>query len=215
MSGPAPDFVAVGGPDSHAPFAALTAVRLGRSAGLLTIDPLPQEQRTTIVSAGVEIAFGSDRLRAEHVPWSWLDAEIVLAAPTADEIDAPLLGRFSRSLIGIVGESGAGFPGIGAHFLTEGQAVSDPDAPIALTVGPQNGARLWWQDGWRDIASEGIQAGPTLLAATASAFLIRLTETRDAVSAAHFAAGFAAALPPAPRFSLDDIPTREAIAQRV
>ena len=215
MSGPTPDFVAVGGPRSPGPFAALTAVRLGRSAGLLTTDALPDQQRETLVSAGVEIAFGLERLRAEHVPWAWLDAEIVLAAPAADEIDPTLLGRFSRSLVGVIGQTGVDFPGVGALFLREDVIAGDPVAPIALSVGTSTGVRLWWQDSWREVASDRREAAPPVLAATATAFLIRLTETRDAVSAAHFAAAAAASLPPMPRFSLEDIPTREAIAQGV
>ena len=216
MTGAIPDFVAIGGPQSPAAFAALTALRLGRSAGLLVGDALPAHERETLVSVGVEVAFGPPQLRADHIPWSWLDAEIVLAAPAADEIDQSMLGRFSRSLVGVIGQTGSRFPGVGALFLPEDETHDSPDpAPIALSLGPEAGVRLWWQGAWRDIASDPRarrEANPPVLAATAAAFLVRLTETRDAVKASGFAAATATLLPPTPRFSLEDIPTREAIA---
>ena len=224
MTGNTPDFVAIGGPTSPATFAALTAVRLGRSAGVLVADTLPAYERETLVSVGVEVAFGPPQLRAEHIPWSWLDAEIVLAAQSDDEVDSAMLGRFGRSLIGLIarGSEAAGHqpsplaPGAGALFFAEPDAQTGRiAAPIALSLGLTAGLRLWWQGAWRDIASDPRarrEANPPVLAATAAAFLVRLTETRDAVTASGFAAATAALLPPTPRFSLEDIPTREAIA---
>ncbi len=216
MTTAAPDFVAIGGPKSPAAFGALTALRLGRSAGLLTGDTLPAGERETLVSSGAPVAFGPAPLRAEHIPWAWLDAEIVLAAPMADEIDHTMLGRFSRSLVGVMGAAALGLTGVGAVFVAEQDVPAGPvAAPIALSLGPRNGARLWWQGGWQDVPADARtrrDADPPILAAAAAAFLTRLTETRDATAAARFAAAAAALLPPAPRFTLEDIPTREAIA---
>ena len=144
MTGNTPDFVAIGGPTSPAAFAALTAVRLGRSAGVLVADSLPAYERETLVSVGVEVAFGPPQLRAEHIPWSWLDAEIVLAAQSDDEVDSAMLGRFGRSLIGLIarGSEAAGHqpsplaPGAGALFFAEPDAQADRiAAPIALSLG--------------------------------------------------------------------------------
>ncbi len=224
MTGSPPDFVAVGGPTTATALATLTAVRLGRSTGLLVADSLPPTEREALVPAGVELAFGPSLLRAEHIPWSWLDAEIVLANRFTTEIDSALLGIFGRSLIGIVaGESDAaghqaGFPasGAGVLFFPEGGAeAASIDAPIALTLGPANGLRLWWQEGWRTIAATPEvrrEPSPLILAATFTAFLVRLTETRNAITASQFAAAMAALLPETPRLSLEDIPTREMIS---
>ena len=223
MTGATPDFVAIGGPVSPAAFAALTAVRLGRSTGFLVADSLAAHERETLVSVGTEVAFGPPQLRAEHIPWSWLDAEIVLADQSDNEVDSAMLGRFGRSLLGIIA---SGFqatgqqptslpPGVGALFLAESGAQTGPiAAPIALSLGPTAGLRLWWQGVWRDIASDSRtrrEANPPVLAATAAAFLVRLTETRDPVTASGFAAATAALLPETPRFTLEDIPNREAI----
>lgn len=223
MTGSPPDFVAVGGPTAATAFAALTAARLGRSTGLLVTDSLPVQERESLVPAGIELAFGSSLLRAEHIPWSWLDAEIVLASRFATDIDSALLGRFGRSLIGIMaGGSDAadrqpGFPfsGAGALFFTETEAeTASIGAPIALSLGPENGLRLWWQERWLPIASTPKarrEPGPLILAAASTAFLVRLTETRNAITASQFAAGMAVLLPETPRLTLEDIPNRDAI----
>ncbi|MYD36177.1 MAG: hypothetical protein F4X20_04005 [Dehalococcoidia bacterium] len=223
MTGSPPDFVAVGGPTAATAFATLTAARLGRSTGLLVADSLPAQEREALVPAGIELAFGSSLLRSEHIPWSWLDAEIVLASRFATDIDSALLGRFGRSLIGIMAggsdtanqQPGFFTSGAGALFFAESEAESASiGAPIALSLGTENGLRLWWQERWLTIASTPEtrrEPGPLILAATATAFLVRLTETRNAVTASHFAAGMTALLPEAPRLSLEDIPNRDAI----
>ncbi len=224
MTGSPPDFVAIGGPTTATALATLTAVRLGRSPGLLAADSLPPHEREALVPAGVELAFGPSLLRAEHIPWSWLDAEIVLAIRFATEIDSALVGRFGRSLIGIMAggfdapDHPAGFPasGAGVLFFTEEAAeTASLDAPIALSLGPANGLRLWWQEGWRTVAATPEtrrEPSPLILAATSTAFLVRLTETRNAITASQFAAAMAALLPETPRLSLEDIPTREMIS---
>jgi len=223
MTGSPPDFVAVGGPTAATALATLAAVRLGRSTGLLVADSLPPQERDALVPAGVELAFGPSLLRAEHIPWSWLDAEVVLANRFATEVDSALLGRFGRSLIGIVAggsdaasrQAGFSTSGAGVLFFTEGSAESASiDAPIALALGPSYGLRLWWQEGWRTIAATPEvrrEPNPLILAATSTAFLVRLTETRNAITASQFAAAMAALLPETPRLSLEDIPNRDAI----
>ena len=217
MTGNTPDFVAIGGPTSPATFAALTAVRLGRSAGVLVADSLPAYERETLVSVGVEVAFGPPQLRAEHIPWSWLDAEIVLAAPAADEIDQCDVGQVQPLTCGGDWSDGLPVPRCRSPLLARGRDTRQPGSrrPSPCRSALTAGVRLWWQGAWRNIAPDPRvrrEAIPPVLAATAAAFLVRLTETRDAVKASGFAAATATLLPPTPRFSLEDIPTREAIA---
>ncbi len=216
--------------------AAVAAARLGRATGLLAASKPPAAFAELLTSMRVTVVAGPATLRAEHIPWTWLDAEIVLAAPAAHEIDSLMLGKFSRSLVGVITQRGSGhegaspdtpppstlFPGIGAlicaeHDLQAGKDVNPldaPEAPIIVTLSPTLRVRLRWQDTWREIApgSHVRRAeDPAILATTAAAFLIRLTETRDAVSAARFAAAAASLLPDTQPLSTDDFPTREAI----
>lgn len=214
-----PDFVAVGGAGSPAAHAALAAAKLGRSTGLLSNNACATE----LADVRLVVA-DTTRISSEHVPYMWLDTEILLAAPEDDEVDSATLGRFSRSLIGLIARAflrngslslvgGVVPPGVGALFLDEGDLPSltaNIPAPIALSVGSDAGVRLWWQEGWQ-VLGAARQADSRILAALAAIFLVRLTETRDALSAARFAAAAATLLPPPSAFSVESLPTREAI----
>ncbi len=220
MASSPPDFVAVGGVGSPALFAALAAAKLGRSAGLLTNSAFPAD-----LAAVQVVTADTARIGSEHVPYTWLDTEVLLVAPEGDEVDSVTLGRFSRSLIGLIARpflhsgslsfvGGVAPPGVGTLFLNEDDLPSPSvtiPAPIALSVGPDAGVRLWWQGGWQ-VVGIALDADSRILSALAAIFLVRLTETRDALSAARFAAAAAALLPPPAEFSAESLPDREAIA---
>ncbi len=214
-----PDFVAVGGAGSPAAYAALAAANLGRSAGLLANNAHQTEL------AGVHVVTADTaRIGSEHVPYTWLDTEVLLVAPEGDEVDSATFGRFSRSLIGLIARAflqngslslvgGVVPPGVGALFLTEDELPSPAaivPAPIAFSVGSDAGVRLWWQGSWQ-VVGAARPSDSRILSAVAAIFLVRLTETRDALSAARFAAAAAALLPPPSAFSVETLPTREAI----
>lgn len=209
----------VGGAGSPAAYAALAAAKLGRSTGLLANNAY----QTDLADVQVVTA-DTARIGSEHVPYTWLDTEVLLVAPESDEVDSATLGRFSRSLIGLVARAflqngslslagGVVPPGVGALFLTEDDLPSpsaNVPAPIALSVGPGAGVRLRWQGGWQ-VVGPAQDADSRMLSALAAIFLVRLTETRDALSAAQFAATAATLLPPSPEFSVESLPAREAI----
>ena len=214
-----PDFVALGGAGSPAAWAALAAAKLGRSTGLLANNTDPTDL------ADVQIVTADTaRISSEHIPYTWLDTEVLLVAPEGDEVDSATLGRFNRSLIGLVARAflqngslslmgGVVPPGVGAIFLTEDDLPSPSaivPAPIAFSVGPDAGVRLWWQGDWQ-VVGAARPADSRILSAVAAIFLVRLTETRDALSAAKFAAAAAALLPPPSGFSMESLPSREAI----
>ena len=176
--------------------------------------------------AGVQVVTANTaRIGSEHIPYTWLDTEVLLVAPEGDEVDSATLGRFSRSLIGLMARpflqngslslvGGVAPPGVGALFLEENDLPASSatvPAPIALAVGPDAGIRLWWQGSWRVVGS-ALDADSRILAAVAAIFLVRLTETRDALSAAKSAAAAATLLPPPAEFSAESLPDREAIA---
>ncbi len=182
MTGP-PDLVVIGAaePNSAATYAAVAAQRLGRAAGLLTTPASDSPFPDDLQAIAIETA-AAPRLSAEHVPWPWLDTEILLAAPYGGEVDPAMLGRFSRSLVGVVAH---GFlrslnpegqavtpprdhadlsilPRAGVIFLAENELPETPDGPrlsigatpIALSAGPLHGIRLWWQGRWRVISED-------------------------------------------------------------
>ena len=214
------DFIALGGTNSPALLGALAAARLGRSAGILTTHAPTVDMGVIQVAAAQDAA----RISAQHVPYAWLDTEILLAAPEADEIDPAMLGRFSRSLIGITAHSflqngtlsfteGVIPAGSGALFVDESDLTEQDaplPAPIALSIGPQSGIRLWLQGTWQAVG--GAQdPDPRVLAVLGAIFLVRLTETRAPITAARFAAAAASLLPPPNHISRDTLPDREAI----
>ncbi len=219
MASSHPDFVVVGGAGSPAAYAALAAAKLGRSTGLLANNAYQADLADVHV-----VTADTGRIGSEHVPYTWLDTEVLLVAPESDEVDSATLGRFSRSLIGLVARAflqngslslagGVVPPGVGALFLTEDDLPSpsvNVPAPIALSVGPDAGVRLRWQGDWQ-VVGAAQDADSRMLSALAAIFLVRLTETRDALSAAQFAAAAATLLPPSTEFSVESLPAREAI----
>jgi sugar/nucleoside kinase (ribokinase family) len=129
----APHFVAVGHvtldhfgavvrPGGAALYAAVTAHRLGLSAGLLTshhedfpLEQVPPAIEVVTVPAAQTTVFehrSSDRgrrlnatsvaehLTADHVPEDWRDAPLVLLAPVLDEVDAGLVTAFADATVG-------------------------------------------------------------------------------------------------------------------
>ena len=128
----APDFVAVGHvtldrfgdtvrPGGAALFAAVTAQRLGLSAGILTshaadypLELIPPQIEVVSVPSGETTTFthgkaGGTRvvtvesvaraLGTEDVPQDWREASIVLLAPVLDEVDPLLVMSFPESTI--------------------------------------------------------------------------------------------------------------------
>ena len=235
MTGP-PDLVVIGaaGPDASATYAAVAAQLMDRAVGLLTSlppdSPLPDGIQTITIQPGA-----SARLSAEHVPWPWLDTEILLAAPMAGEVDPAMLGRFSRSLVGVIargflrGLNPAGdpdalsiLPPAGVLFLAESELPESPDGPrlpigatpIALSAGPLHGIRLSWQGHWHIISDDnGTRREWTsgAIGVLAAAFLVRLTETRDPALAARFAAAALTLLPTTTPLPFKEIPTRKEV----
>jgi sugar/nucleoside kinase (ribokinase family) len=130
---PGPDFVAVGHvtldhfgdtvrPGGSALFAAVTADRLGLSAGILTshADDFPLElipSRIEVVSVPahetthfthrdddgrrvMDVPTVAGPLRSADVPEDWADARIVLLAPVVDEVDPLLVTAFPEATVG-------------------------------------------------------------------------------------------------------------------
>jgi 1D-myo-inositol 3-kinase len=129
----APDFVAVGHvtldrfgggvrPGGAALYAAITAHRLGLSAGLLTshgddfpLDALPPQIEVVTVPAPATTSFEhgeeagirvltlrgrAQPLGAGDVPDDWAEAAVVLLAPVIDEVDPLVITRFPDAAIG-------------------------------------------------------------------------------------------------------------------
>ena len=242
MTGP-PDLVVIGAaePNAAATYAAVAAGRLGRTTGLLTTPSSDSPVPDNLQAISIETAPAA-RLSAEHVPWPWLDTEILLAAPSGGEVDPAMLGRFSRSLVGVVargflrglnhdGQAATSprdnvdlsiLPPAGALFLAENELPETPDGPrlsigvtpIALSVGPLHGIRLWWQGRWRAVGEDNRtrrEWPDGVIGALAASFLVRLTETRSPTVAADFAATTLALLPATGSSLLSDIPTRDAV----
>jgi sugar/nucleoside kinase (ribokinase family) len=129
----APDFVAVGHltldhlgstlrPGGAALYAAVTAQRLGLSAGILTshapdypLESLPfaievvsvPGERTTVfeharndTARALRVTSVAERLTAADVPEDWHDAPLVLLAPVLDEVDAGVAAVFADATLG-------------------------------------------------------------------------------------------------------------------
>jgi len=130
----APDFVAVGHvtldrfgaatrPGGAALYAAVTAHRLGLSAGLLTshaddfpLDAIPPQIEVVTVAASTTTVFEHGArddartlvaraiarpLGAHNVPADWSDAPLVLLAPVLGEVDARLAEAFDDATVGV------------------------------------------------------------------------------------------------------------------
>ena len=129
----APDFVAVGHvtldrfgdvvrPGGAALYAAITAHRLGLSAGILTshaddfpLELIPSRIEVVSVPAGATTRFEHDLrgrgrtmrvpavappLGADDVPADWSDTPLVLLAPVANEVDPRVATAFSNPALG-------------------------------------------------------------------------------------------------------------------
>jgi sugar/nucleoside kinase (ribokinase family) len=166
--------------------------------GNVQISRTPATATTTfrneiLVDGGREqyVSAKAERLDVEHVPFNWLDTQILLAAPVLDEVDPTMLGRFRRSLIGAVGQgwlrrwSGAADTALGRADLSAIEAippvgaffVSDEDfegglsdlaevleglTPIAVVTHGAAGADLFWNGEWLPIrAFRAREADPT------------------------------------------------------
>ncbi|HEY3064306.1 MAG TPA: PfkB family carbohydrate kinase [Methylomirabilota bacterium] len=130
---PAPEFVAIGHvtldrfgdkvrPGGSVAFAAVTAHRLGMTAGILTshgddfpLDAFPPQIEIVTVPAPATTTFGhavdskgarsmtvgsaARPLTPSDVPEDWLDAPLVLLAPVLDEVDPRLAATFSAGTV--------------------------------------------------------------------------------------------------------------------
>ena len=250
-----------------AAYAAVAAHRLGRRTGIVTShgtdltlhSVLPAEIEIASTVAAESTIFRNvdrgagrreqyvmsraQRLDVEQVPYAWLDAQIVLAAPVLGEIDSSMLGRFRKSLVGAAGQGwlrrwvgnpdiplsqrgldalGA-LPPIGALFLSNEDFNGDsdelsalmPDTPIIVVTLGAAGARLRWQGAWREVPPFPATERDATGAGDvfAAAFLIRLAETRDPLVAATFAS--AAASLSVEAIGVDCAPTREAVERKI
>ncbi len=236
-----PDFFVVGGrsDSSRAAVAAFTAVKLGQRAMLRSSADTVFLLAGAIEHVG-SVGTTNRRIDASGMLHEALDARIVLAAQDDDEVDPTLPGKFTRSLVGVIArgfvESSVAATGSEAEpnppiacdanvlFLSEDDFIGEHDAwstarpaqNIALSMGPRGGIRLWWRGAWSAVAEDaGARRGSDspAIAVLAAAFLVRLTETRDAVTASRFAAAATTLLPHTPSLSYKDIPDRDAIPQ--
>lgn len=149
----APDFVAVGHvtldrfgrtvrPGGAALYAAVTAHRLGLSAGILTshaddfpaelvppqieVVTVPAEATTTFVhgrsDGGRELrALSRARpLGAADLPGDWLDADLVLLAPVLDEVEPALAARLEDATLGAAAQGWLRTVGADAVVMSRG-----------------------------------------------------------------------------------------------
>ena len=158
----APDFVAIGHvtldrfgegtrPGGAALYAAVTAHRLGLSAGILTshgddfpLDVVPSKIEVISVPAPQTTVFAHRqvadcrRLRAEaaarplgpaDVPADWLDAELVLLAPVLDEVDPSLATTFPEATLAAEAQ------GWLRRLASEGEVAPRPWTPSPALLG--------------------------------------------------------------------------------
>jgi sugar/nucleoside kinase (ribokinase family) len=154
----APDFVAVGHvtldrvgetrrPGGAALYAAITAHRLGLSAGILTshaddfpLDALPPQievvtvpavQTTTFehwLEAGtrqMRVTAGALPIGAAHVPQDWVDASMVLLAPVFNEVDPLVATAFGDASLGAAAQGW--LRGLGRDGVITPTAWTPPD----------------------------------------------------------------------------------------
>ncbi|MBI4328564.1 MAG: ribokinase [Chloroflexi bacterium] len=251
-------------PGGAAAYAAVAAHRLGRKVGLLTstapelpLQYLPSEIEVVSVPGPATTTFRNDYspegrrqavlalaapLNLTHVPWAWLDTQVLLLAPVVGEVDSTLIGRFRKSLVGVAAqgwlrrwseiggpvsvlgiEALRGLPTVGAVFLSEEDFVGTEEdvvaalerTPIIVVTHGARGARLWWQGQWLEVpAFPASEVDPTGAGDVfAAAYLVRLSETRDPVKAALFAS--AAASLAVEGEGIQGIPGRVAVEARV
>ncbi len=249
-------------------YAAVTASRLGRNVGIVTSCEddlplgayLPSEVGVARTSAPVTTTFrnqqtGSgrtqyvsakaERLDVEHIPYEWLDTQILLAAPVINEVDPTMLGRFRRSLIGAAGQgwlrrwSGAPdtpigrdditalatLPPVGALLLSDedfdgGLDALDPilgsTAPITVVTHGGAGADLHWAGDWHPI--EPFRAHETDPTGAGDVFAAAFLVRLSETRDPMVAARFASAaasLSVEASGPLGSAPTREAVERRI
>jgi sugar/nucleoside kinase (ribokinase family) len=153
----APDFVAVGHltldrfgatvrPGGAALYAAITAQRLGLTAGILTrhaadypleglpfaieVVSVPSERTTTFehsrngTGRALRVTSVAERLTAADVPEDWRDAPLVLLAPVLDEVDAGVAAVFADATLG--GAAQGWLRTLGAQGAVQGRPWSVP-----------------------------------------------------------------------------------------
>lgn len=248
-----------------AAYAGAMAHRLGRRVGIVTshgpdlsLSELPEGIETAVIPSEHSTTFRNEPtpggrrqyadavaapLDLEHVPWAWLDAQIVLAAPVLGEVDPTMLGRFQDSLVAVaaqgwlrrwegpevplrtrdLGVLGA-LPTLGALFLSEEDfegSLEDLSAelgrtPIAVVTQGSRGAQMWWQGRWQPVPAFRAKVEVDATGAGdvfAAAFLVRLTEARDPIEAARFAS--AAASLKVEGAGISAVPAREAVEAKL
>jgi sugar/nucleoside kinase (ribokinase family) len=183
---PAPEFVAVGHvtldrfgdkirPGGSAAYAAVTAHRLGLSAGILTshgddfpLDALPPQIEVITVPAASTTTFGhtlvkgarsmtvasaARPLTSSDVPEDWLDAPLVLLAPVLNEVDPLLAATFGA---GTVAAAAQGWlRGLNGHQRVVPQPWASPESLLARVqalflsrediAGDEESARAWFE----------------------------------------------------------------------
>jgi sugar/nucleoside kinase (ribokinase family) len=187
----------------------------------------------------------AERLDVEHVPFDWLDTQILLAAPVLDEVDPTILGRFRRSLVGAVGQgwlrrwSGAADTPLGRGDLSSIEAippvgallVSDEDfegalsdlpevleglTPIAVVTHGVAGADLFWSGEWRPVpAFRAREADPTGAGDVFAAAFLVRLSETRDPVGAARFASAAASLSVEATGPLESAPSREAIERRI
>jgi sugar/nucleoside kinase (ribokinase family) len=147
MNMSAPDFLAVGHvtldrfsdgarPGGAALYAAVTAQRLGFSAGILTshgqdfpLDAIPPQIEVVSVPAARTTVFAyADGGGRRRVPDDWLDAPLVLLSPVLAEVDPGLADVFSEATTAAAAQGWLRRPGF------QGIIDSEPWAPPATLL---------------------------------------------------------------------------------
>ena len=256
-------------PGGSVAYAAVAAARLGRKAAVVTSceDQLhleaylppevgvartdapvtttfrnqsaPSGRRTQFVSARAQM------LDVEHIPYGWLDPQILLAAPVINEVDPTMLGRFRRSLIGAAGQgwlrrwSGApdmpvgrddvtalaALPPVGALLLSDEDFDGGLDAllpflesaaPITIVTHGEAGADLHWAGDWHPVAPfPARETDPTGAGDVFAGAFLVRLSETRDPMAAARFASAAASLSVEASGPLQSAPTREAVERRI
>ena len=199
----------------------------------------PSGSRTQFVSAR------AGTLDVEHIPYGWLDPQILLAAPVINEVDPTMLGRFRRSLIGAAGQGWlrrwagapdvpvgrddvtalATLPPVGALLLSDEDFDGGLDAlgpilgsaaPITVVTHGQAGADLYWAGDWHSIAPfPARETDPTGAGDVFAGAFLVRLSETRDPMAAARFASAAASLSVEASGPLQSAPTREAVERRI
>lgn len=249
-------------PGGAALYASITAARLGWRSGIVTVGAGQEAEEflgsldlvvneSSDVMTTFEMSYSGDGrslilrdlappIEEEWAPADWDDASVVLLAPVFQEVPGSVVGRFSRSLLGVspqgwLRETSAGgcvrpTDWYDAQVLARADVVilSEMDIPgrripdqwlehggiYILTMG-RRGAVMRHEGRWFSIpAYPAREADPTGAGDVfAAAFLIRYFETNDACAAGLFAS--CAASLKVEGSGAGAIPTREQIQRRM